>query len=276
MCNVFYTHDGNKNIAELVFVQQQNGVAAHYNYSPFGVVTVMTNNAPEAVQDFCKCNPFQFSSEYSDKEIALTYYNQRHYDTTNGRWTSSDPAAGEKSYDYIFVSNNPLVAYDYLGLIEPCPKGFPLRYNAGKVQYRSLIDNQKFKKTNGCGAEGGSSFPNSFIYKHIVNFKDCCDAHDVCYGTCSRDKLGCDHNLGSCMRKKCRRLLFMPLAYELCIGQANIYEAAVAIAGSDAFESAQDKCCVWIDCCPEPLSIPSPQFTLSEVINGMNNFIQSP
>ena len=66
------------------------------------------------------------------------------------------------------------------------------------------------------------------------------------------------------------------LAYVLCVGQADIYEVAVAIAGGDAFESAQDKYCVWIDCCPEVYLAPVPQFTMSEVVNGINNFIQTP
>ena len=53
-------------------------------------------------------------------------------------------------------------------------------------------------------------------------------------------------------------------------------EAVVAIAGGDAFESAQDKYCVWIECCPEVYLAPVPQFTMSEVVNGINNFIQTP
>ena len=67
----------------------------------------------------------------------------------------------------------------------------------------------------------------------------------------------------------------MPFEYALCVGQANIYEAAVAIAGGDAFESAQDEYCVWIDCCSETPSTPTPQFTISEVVNDINDFIQS-
>ena len=270
----YYCHDGNKNVSEVIAVD--GTLAVHYEYAPFGAATMTGRNAAVTTYDFFNVNPFKYSSEYSDNAIGLSYYNYRNYDATNGRWISSDPLASEDAYKYIYVSNNPFVDNDYLGLIEPCPKGFPRRYLDGKVQYRSLIDTGEFKTTNGCGAEGGSSFPNSFINEHVVNFRDCCDAHDVCYGTCGRNKFECDHNLGTCMRKKCMRLFFMPLEYALCVGQADIYEAAVAIAGRDAFESAQDKYCVWIDCCPEVYLAPVPQFTTSEVVNGINNFIQTP
>ena len=35
----FYTCDGNKNVSELVHFEQRNGIAAHYDYAPFGAVT---------------------------------------------------------------------------------------------------------------------------------------------------------------------------------------------------------------------------------------------
>ena len=35
----FYTCDGNKNVSELVHFETRNGIAAHYDYAPFGTVT---------------------------------------------------------------------------------------------------------------------------------------------------------------------------------------------------------------------------------------------
>ena len=32
---------------------------------------------------------------------------------------------------------------------------------------------------------------------------ECCDNHDMCYGTCGKDKKTCDRNLVKCMKKKC-------------------------------------------------------------------------
>ena len=40
--NLFYTHDGNKNVSEVFYHAPQNGIAAHYDYAPFGAVTRTT------------------------------------------------------------------------------------------------------------------------------------------------------------------------------------------------------------------------------------------
>ena len=37
--NLFYTHDGNKNVSEVFYHAPQNGIAAHYDYAPFGAVS---------------------------------------------------------------------------------------------------------------------------------------------------------------------------------------------------------------------------------------------
>ena len=37
--NLFYSHDGNKNVSEVFYHAPQNGIAAHYDYAPFGAVT---------------------------------------------------------------------------------------------------------------------------------------------------------------------------------------------------------------------------------------------
>lgn len=37
--NYFFTHDGNKNVSDVVSYQRARGVVAHYDYAPFGAVT---------------------------------------------------------------------------------------------------------------------------------------------------------------------------------------------------------------------------------------------
>ena len=88
--NLFYTHDGNKNVSELVFFQQANGIAAHYEYAPFGAVTATNRSTPVTPYDFREYNPLRFSSEYADDALNLVYYNYRHYELNAGRWTSRD------------------------------------------------------------------------------------------------------------------------------------------------------------------------------------------
>ena len=53
----YYTHDGNKNVSEVVTAD--GGVGAHYEYTPFGAL-IVESSASSTV------NPWRFSSEYSD------------------------------------------------------------------------------------------------------------------------------------------------------------------------------------------------------------------
>ena len=88
--NLFYAHDGNKNASDVFFLALQNGVAAHYEYSPFGEITYTSKNTPYTI-DLIAANPFRFSSEFYDPELDLIYYNYRHYSPALGRWLSRDP-----------------------------------------------------------------------------------------------------------------------------------------------------------------------------------------
>ncbi|MGN0854187.1 MAG: RHS repeat domain-containing protein [Kiritimatiellia bacterium] len=135
--NLFYTHDGNKNVSELVFFQQANGIAAHYEYAPFGAVTAATRSTPVTAYDSREYNPFRFSAEYADDVIGLLYYNYRHYNSMDGRWATRDPITNILSQNvtnnsssvgyntishdlYCFVDNNSIFSYDLLGLLRDC------------------------------------------------------------------------------------------------------------------------------------------------------------
>ena len=83
---LFYTHDGNKNVSEVI--ASDNDVAAHYEYAPFGALTVSRGESAVA-------NPWRFSSEYAEDDTATVYYNYRHYEPVTGRWMSRDPIEEE-------------------------------------------------------------------------------------------------------------------------------------------------------------------------------------
>ena len=87
----FCTHDGNKNVSEVFFFQQAYGIAAHYEYAPFGAVTASTRNTSVTSIDARTFNPFRFTSEYADDALGLVYYNYRHYEPVTGRWLRRDP-----------------------------------------------------------------------------------------------------------------------------------------------------------------------------------------
>ena len=55
--SLFYTHDGNKNVSEVVFYQRARGIAAHYEYAPFGEVTVQTRGNAWGPLDLSMLNP---------------------------------------------------------------------------------------------------------------------------------------------------------------------------------------------------------------------------
>ena len=57
-----------------------------YTYTPYGAVTANGNVT----------QPIQWSSEYNDSELGLVYYNYRHYNPADGRWTGRDPFNGDR------------------------------------------------------------------------------------------------------------------------------------------------------------------------------------
>ena len=115
--NLFYTHDGNKNVSELVFFQQANGIAAHYEYAPFGAVTAASRSTSVTAYDFRDYNPYRFSSEYFDSTLDSVCYIFRYLNMIEGRWTSRDPGEEVFSVNLCrFINNTPLTATDWLGL----------------------------------------------------------------------------------------------------------------------------------------------------------------
>ena len=104
---------------------------------------------------------------------------------------------------------------------------------------------------NGCGAEGGRKFPERF---GRVNFKQCCDPHDICYGTCNSNRNQCDLDFLSCLLGACVEglgvlALIAPRLLLTCNALATSYFIGVqSPKGTEAFENAQKEAC---DCCGE-------------------------
>jgi len=104
----FYpTYDGNGNISE--YVDQAGEEAAHFEYDPFGNLTVDTHNNAATF-------PYRFSTKPQDHTTGLYYYGYRYYDPVTGRWPSRDPIEEEGGINlYGFVGNNGVGRWDYLG-----------------------------------------------------------------------------------------------------------------------------------------------------------------
>jgi len=119
VCKLHVTHDGNKNVSDLVFFSGVSNVAAHYEYAPFGALTASTRNSTSTAYDFRTYNPFRFSSEYADDALGLVYYNYRHYEPVMGRWMSRDPIEEIEVVAaclYLMAENRPADRNDLLGL----------------------------------------------------------------------------------------------------------------------------------------------------------------
>ena len=77
-----------------------------YTYTPYG----------EAAAEGDVTQPIQWSSEYSDDELGLVYYNYRHLNPHDGRWISRDPIMEQGSWNlFAFVNNNGIINIDILG-----------------------------------------------------------------------------------------------------------------------------------------------------------------
>jgi RHS repeat-associated protein len=142
----FYTHDGNKNVSEVV--ASDCTFAAHYEYAPFGAVTTQRGA-------YAASNPWRFSSEYAEDDTATVYYNYRHYNPTEGRWVYRDlfenlvlaarihPWRSSQENLYCAVNNRTSFAVDVLGLTDVVSdQEFPGAHQVGNKWWLYVDDGQ--------------------------------------------------------------------------------------------------------------------------------------
>ena len=111
----YYTHDGNKNVSEVV--AYDGTLVAHYGYAPFGAVVLLSGVCPD-------CNFWRFSSEYMDDDIGILLYNFRDLNSVAGTWLTRDPTSEDVSINlYLFLNDNPIGNFDVLGLLADATHG---------------------------------------------------------------------------------------------------------------------------------------------------------
>jgi len=148
----YYSHDFTKNVCELFKVETDNSVniARSYDYTPFGAVT-------EHVVDSAIVNlrnNFKFSSEFYDSELALSYYNYRHYNPLGGRWINRDPIEERGGRNlYAFNYNMSINMIDMLGYVSIGGNpwlggGSYLEYDDGTTSLD--VDPNKLKQSREC------------------------------------------------------------------------------------------------------------------------------
>ena len=171
----FYHTDANKNITELS--DENGGIVAHYEYSPFGSLTASSG-------EYAEENPFRFSSEYSDMETGLVYYNYRYYSPELGRWLSRDPIEEQGGWNLYNIINNTIINnWDVLGLLS-----FRWYENWGGPGWAG----------GDWVKDGWSKDRPELLDVEAKNALDqCYKEHDKCYEKC-RDNNDCEPELGRC------------------------------------------------------------------------------
>ena len=113
----FYVHDRLGSVRLVVDyndIDEYVSVANSYTYTPFG----QFYGTPDETVD----NPFKFTGQWYDAEIAQYYLRARQYDPTMMRFTSRDPIFGKKQepltlHKYLYCLNNPIDRIDPSGKI---------------------------------------------------------------------------------------------------------------------------------------------------------------
>jgi RHS repeat-associated protein len=112
----YYLHDGQSNTANLT--STTGATEWTYSFEPFGNTRNATQNDPSA-----PANPLRFAGEYLDGNTTLYNLRARQYDTTIGRFLSTDPLTPTTSAPYLsaytYTAQNPLTATDPSGM-DPC------------------------------------------------------------------------------------------------------------------------------------------------------------
>ena len=152
----FYTHDGNKNVSEVIATD--GTLAAHYEYAPFGAVILKRGERAGT-------NPWRFSSEYAEDDTTTVYYNYRHYEPVTGRWLRRDPLFEDGGENLnAFVRNRAQNYVDLCGLSIGRPNWFT---KGGHTHEELTRDAYPYGKDNPLSCLSDDSILNALIESNV-------------------------------------------------------------------------------------------------------------
>jgi len=114
-----------------------------------------------------------------------------------------------------------------------------------KEKPKKIAGKEKKVAQNGCGAY---DYHFDFDLIKLSGFNDCCNEHDICYGTCNTPKIECDNQFKECLFARCVKLAqknTLIKSYEdICKEAAQVLYASVMKLGCPAYGKAQKQECV--------------------------------
>ena len=178
----FYTHDGNKNVSEVV--ARNSDVAAHYVYAPSG--SAIAQHGASAAS-----NPWRFSSEFAEDDTATVYYNYRSYNFEIGLFTSRDMLTERL---YTAFCNSPVSNVDFLGLVGKSVSESEYKKQRYRIQTQKVVCLWEWDKINHkCNCQEPCHWEDveapeeqELIIATIVNtYMGCLSASEIAHGIAS-------------------------------------------------------------------------------------------
>ncbi|XP_030757295.1 LOW QUALITY PROTEIN: group XIIA secretory phospholipase A2-like, partial [Sitophilus oryzae] len=114
------------------------------------------------------------------------------------------------------------------------------RFNLGAVP---KPNRNHVPSANGCGALGVKINSD---YLPFGAMEKCCNAHDICYDTCNKDKEVCDVDFKRCLYKHCDAYaenVGGQTMTKACKGAAKMLFTGTLTLGCKAYIDAQSKAC---------------------------------
>lgn len=239
-------------LARLFDIQSVNGTAAYlaiYKSGKVGFATRSSNG-----QDYIQDNGDEYVTTVfslscqGEMSAGIIGGDQFEFNMNDDNRIIARLASGTaKRDDLPWYKKIPVIGGEIVRLFGPTP-------NLDRCPNKPhLIAKQKSPPDfNGCGAAGGPKVPDA-------NWGYCCNAHDICFGTCDEKFRPCNDRFRECMLNQCRieadeRSKSLPphasMGYDVvgealkeCVRVADDYYFAVSSnKGAAAFIAAADKC----------------------------------
>ncbi|GLX65669.1 S8 family serine peptidase [Paenibacillus glycanilyticus] len=157
----YYLTNGHGDVVEII--NSLGGIENQYKYDVWGNPTTIKESVS---------NPFKYSGEYWDEDIALQYLGARWYDPGIGRFISEDTYEGTLSNSlslnlYTYVENNPLGYVDPTGHLKVSGlQKLSDQYNKGYIADANL--GPKVLIANGLEKAGGIKEGNNTVFHDIA------------------------------------------------------------------------------------------------------------